>query len=147
MSKGNSANAQIAQRLSQAQELIAEVLVLFANDGSGAAAAKTKKVRPKKFAGTPDFSMPIRPFVKGHAAGMNGAKKFVLLLAHLAQGDESKTVPLSDIQGQWNKMTDKSLLGMKFNRLYTNEAKNNDWVHTPAKAEYQLRPNWKEIFE
>jgi hypothetical protein len=146
MSKGNSADVQIAQRLSQAQELIAEVLALLANDGSGTD-AKKKKARPKKFAGAPDFSMPIRPFVKRHAAGMNGAKKFVLLLAHLAQGDESKTVPLSDVESQWNKMTDKSLLGMKFNRLYTNEAKNNDWVHTPAKAEYRLRPNWKEIFE
>jgi hypothetical protein len=61
------------------------------------------------------------------------------------QGDESETISLSDVEGQWNKMTNRTLLGMKFNRLYSSEAKNNDWVHAPAKGVYQLRPSWRDI--
>lgn len=144
MSKGNSVRDKIVQRLSQAQELIAEVLALLGDD-TPAAAEKQKKATAKKPSSNPDFTMPIRPFVKSHASGMNGAAKFTLLVAHLVQGDESKTIPLSDVEGEWNKMTDRTLLGMKFNRLYSSEAKNNDWVHAPAKGVYQLRPSWRKI--
>jgi hypothetical protein len=109
------------------------------------AAEKQKKPTAKKLSGDLDFTTPIRPFVKRHAAGMNGAGKFTLLVAHFVRGDESKTILLSDAETQWNKMTDRTLLGMKFNRLYSSEAKNNDWVHAPAKGVYQLRPSWREI--
>ena len=57
-----------------------------------------------------------------------GNNAFTLLVARLVEGDESKTIPLSEVEDTWNKMTDRILLGMKFNRLYTSEAKNNDWV-------------------
>ena len=147
MSKGNSgARDKIAQRLRQAHELISEAMDLLGDDLSiSAPTEKQKKSTAKKPSRDLDFNTPIRPFVKRHAAGLNGAAKFTLLVAHLAQGDESKTISLSDVEGQWNKMTDRALLGMKFNRLYTSEAKNNDWVHAPAKGMYQLRPSWQEI--
>jgi len=145
MSKGNSAHDKIVARLSQAQALILEAMTLL---GSDAAAPKVKpsKTTAKKTAGSFDFTTPIRPFVKRHASKMSGPKKFVLLVSYLTQGDESKTVRLSDVTAEWNKMTDKSLLGMKFNLFYTNEAKNNNWVRTPAKGAYQLGSDWKEIF-
>lgn len=141
MSKGSSPRKKIAQRLSQAQELISEAMALLDDD----LPAAPEKLTVKKVPGDLDFTTPIRPFVKRHAASMNGAAKFTLLVAYLVQGDESKTIPLSDVEGRWNKMTDRTLLGMKFNRLYCSEAKNNDWVHAPAKGVYHLRPSWREI--
>jgi len=143
MSRGNNARDKIAERLSQAQELISEAMVLLHHEAP--AAAEKQKATKKKSSGGLDFTMPIRPFVKRHAAGMNGAAKFTLLVARLVEGDESKTIPLSEVEDTWNKMTDRILLGMKFNRLYTSEAKNNDWVHAPAKGVYQLRTAWREI--
>ena len=148
MSKGNSAHSAASERLKQAQELISEAMALLGDAGAKPTpVSKAPKAAEKKAAGDPDFTTPIRPFVKQHAVGMNGARKFALLVAYLAQGDEKNAIPLGDVKGHWNKMTDKSLLGMKFNRLYTNEAKNNDWVNSPAKGVYHLRPKWKAIFE
>lgn len=90
--------------------------------------------------------MPIRAFIKKHGSNLSGAKKFTLLLAHLTKGDRSKRVPLAAIEKHWNKMKAKGLLGMKFNRLYTAQAKENDWVHTEKAGLYYLRPSWNEIF-
>ena len=88
----------------------------------------------------------MRAFVKKYKAGLNGSKKFTLLLAYLSKGDISKTVELSEIETHWNKMTSKNLLGMKFNRLYTSEARENDWASTEKPGIYRLRPTWKVIF-
>jgi hypothetical protein len=93
-----------------------------------------------------DFTMPIRAFVKKYSSGLNGSKKFVLLLAYLSKGDVSKTVKLSDVESHWNKMKAKGLLGMKFNRLYSSEARENDWASTEKSGLYQLRPSWRTIF-
>jgi len=146
MSKGNSAQARVAQRLSKAQELISEALALL-DEESPTVAEKAKRATAKTSPRDLDFTTPIRPFVKRHAGSMAGAAKFALVVAYLVRGDENKTVPLSEVEDRWNKMTDKSLLGMKFNRLYTSQAKNNDWVHSPTKGQYQLRPSWREILE
>ena len=78
---------------------------------------------------------------------MNGAKKFTLLIAYLTKGDSSKTVPLSEIESHWNRMKSKRLLGMKFNRLYTSQARENDWVSAEKTGTYRLRPSWKAIFD
>ena len=43
-------------------------------------------------------------------------------------------------------MTSKGLLGMKFNRLYTSQARENDWASTEKTGAYRLRPSWKAIF-
>jgi len=90
--------------------------------------------------------MSLRAFVKKHSRSLNGAKKFTLLLAYLTKGDGNKTVPLSEIESHWNKMTSKGLLGMKFNRLYTSQARENDWARTEKTGAYRLRPSWKTIF-
>lgn len=90
--------------------------------------------------------MPLRPFVKKYSAGMNGSKKFTLVLAYLAKGDTSKAVTLSEIEAQWNRMTGRGLLGLNFNRLYTSQARDNDWASTEKSGVYHLRPSWKEIF-
>ncbi len=93
-----------------------------------------------------DFTMSLRPFVKKYSDAMNGAKKFTLLLAYLTKGDVTKTVALSEIETQWNKMTGKELLGMRFNRLYSSQARDNDWASTEKAGAYRLRPSWKGIF-
>lgn len=93
-----------------------------------------------------DFSMPIRPFVKKYSKEMSGPKKFTLLLAFLSKGEVSKQIELKEIKKCWNKMTSKSLLGMKFNLFYSGNAKENDWVNTEKSGSYHLRPSWKEIF-
>lgn len=94
----------------------------------------------------PDFSIPIRAFVKKYARSMSGPQKFVLLLAYFSKGERNKNILLSDIEMKWNHMTSKSLLGMKFNRFYPAQAKENDWVESKKQGEYNLRPAWQEIF-
>lgn len=91
-----------------------------------------------------DFDKPLRPFIKQHAGGLSGPKKFVLLLSRLVKGDLKKEVALEVVQGQWNKMKAKSLLGLTFNRFYPAQAKENDWVETNKQGFYNLRPNWKQ---
>jgi len=44
-------------------------------------------------------------------------------------------------------MTSYYLLGGKFNRFYTNVAKESGWVNTPSKGSYTLRSSWMEVFE
>jgi hypothetical protein len=94
-----------------------------------------------------DLEVPIRPFVKKHAKGMSGPKKFTLLLARLAKGDLKAEIALSEIERNWNKMRSSSLMGMNFNRFYPIEAKNNDWVDSGRKGFYKLRPTWRRIFQ
>ena len=91
-----------------------------------------------------DFTKPERAFVKTHAKGLSGSRKFVLLLAYLAKGVPNKEVPLNDVKKVWNRMTAR--LG-KFNPFYTNEAKENGWVHTMKKGGYVLTTTWREAFE
>ena len=93
-----------------------------------------------------DFSMPIRAFVKKYASGMSGPRKFTLLVAYLSRGDSGKNILLSSLEKEWGRMTSKSLLGMKFNSFYTARAKENDWVESKKKGEYNLRPEWQKIF-
>jgi len=90
--------------------------------------------------------MPLRPFIKQYGVGLSGPKKFTLVLAHPSGGTPTKKVALEDIQRRWNRMTARSLLGMKFNRFYSAAAKDNDWVNTEKSGLYYLRPSWKNIF-
>lgn len=94
-----------------------------------------------------DFSIPIRPFIKRYAIGMNGQKKFTLLLARLTKGDLKKEVILSEVQGHWKRMEGKKFMGMKFNRFYSAEARENDWVESKKDKFYNLRPSWEDIFK
>jgi excinuclease UvrABC ATPase subunit len=92
-----------------------------------------------------DFDIPIRPFVKLYSKGLAGPKKFTLIVAYLSKGDFKKEVTLAEIEKTWNKMTAPHLLGMKFNRFYAGQAKDNDWVETKKKGTYNLRPSWKVV--
>ncbi len=92
-----------------------------------------------------DFGIPIRPFVKRYANGLSGSKKFVLLLAWFAKGDEKKEVSLSDLQARWEKMKGSSLLGLEFNRFFPAEAHESDWIERVGKGFYKLRPDWRNI--
>lgn len=90
-----------------------------------------------------DFSLNERAFVKRHAAGKAGPSKFTILLAFVAKGDESKSIPVNLIKGHWNRMSTKQLLG-KFNRFYPNEAKTRGWVDSKGHGLYCLSKEWKD---
>jgi hypothetical protein len=93
-----------------------------------------------------DFEQPIVAFIKKHVGTMSGPKKFTLLLARLTKGDLKKEISLQDIKSEWSRMTRKPLLGMKFNRFYASQARQQDWVELKKKGMYRLRPSWQQIF-
>jgi hypothetical protein len=93
-----------------------------------------------------DFDIPIRPFIKKYAKGMSGPQRFALLLARLVNGDLKKEVQLKEIEKTWNAMT-ALMDGMEFNRFFPSQAKDHDWVESKQRGSYNLRPNWKQIFE
>jgi hypothetical protein len=117
--------------------------VVFADSPDKFKATKVAAEGPSKI----DFSIPIRAFIKKYCVRMNGSKKFTLVVAYLAKGDEAKGIPLSEIEAQWNRMTSEALLGMKFNRLYSAQARENDWVNSGKGGIYNLRPAWRSIFD
>jgi hypothetical protein len=77
-----------------------------------------------------DLTIQVKAVVKRHAKNMSGPEKFTLLLVWLAKGDPKTEVQLGAIMSLWNKMSAKNLLGGKFNHLYPNQAKTNDWVES-----------------
>lgn len=137
--------SDIIQKLQQIESLTRECLAELgkapkdtANKISGKSVASSKSI---------DFSMPMRNFIFQHAKSMKGlGEKFTLVLAFLSKGEESKQIPLSQIEEEWKKMTAGSLLGAKFNRSYTEKAKSKDLVYSPKVGFYSLRPNWQQIF-
>ena len=94
-----------------------------------------------------NFALNPNAFVNKYAQGRTGKEKFTWLVAFLSKGDDTVEVPLKDIQQLWNRMTAKTQLGVKFNYLYTNEAKVNGWVDSPQKGYYRLAAGWYEIYE
>ena len=106
-------------------------------------AAPISAQQPANFAAELDFEKPLRPFVKAYAKGLSGPQKFTPVLSWLSKGDPKKEINLSDIQAQWEKMTEKSLLGIKFNRFFSAQARNNDWAESKKQGVYNLRPGWQ----
>ena len=99
-----------------------------------------KKVRPIVTArATPDFSLPLRAFMKRYAKGLGGPQKFTLLVAKLSGGKTGPSISLGELEKTWNRMT--ALMG-KFNPAYTTRAKDNGWVDTPKTGYYALRSSW-----
>jgi hypothetical protein len=146
MGKGNDIDvSQLTDQLEQAYALIGDALSVLKRDKKKAA-SRAPAAKTKKSSKALDFSTPIRAFIKKHAGGMSGPKKLALLVAYLTKGDATKQIPLADVEKQWNKMTAKNLLGVKFNRFYTSQAKENDWVTTGKTGAYSVRPSWKDIF-
>jgi hypothetical protein len=107
--------------------------------GRGRAAPRDKEHPPT--GARPDLSLPLRPFIKRNAQGASGAKKFTLLVAHLAKGDLDAEVARADVEKQWNKM--KGLLGGPFNAAHSSRAKDNGWVDSLKFGVYKLLPGWE----
>jgi hypothetical protein len=84
----------------------------------------------------------MRAFVKTHARTLSGPKKFALLVAYLSKNNPEKTVPFTDIESNWNKMT--GLLG-KYNPAHSTRAKDNGWVDSPKQGVYVIVPGWEII--
>lgn len=147
MPKENNIDQDLILHIQDARDALDAALAILNGGGSAPKKKQATKVlgAARQSSGALDFTMPLRAFVKKYSNGMNGAKKFALLLAYLSGGDASKTVNLADIETQWNRMTAKGLLGMKFNRLYSSEARDNDWAATEKSGVYRLRPSWKTI--
>jgi hypothetical protein len=89
-----------------------------------------------------DFTIPVRPFMKTFVS-LSGAKKFVLLVAWIAKGDLQKQVVLSEVEEHWSGMA--GMLGLKFNRKFSSDARESDWVKAEKPGVYTLRPNWKQV--
>jgi len=68
------------------------------------------------------------------------------LLTHRFCYRAKKEVELKEIEKKWNSMT--SLMDrMEFNRFFSSQAKDRDWVESKKRGFYRLRPSWKGIFE
>src|SRR5258708_394109 len=61
----------------------------------------TAKPAPKAPPPTLDFTKSERAFIKAHAKGLSGTRKFVLLVAYIAKGQVGKEVQLSDLHKRW----------------------------------------------
>jgi len=90
----------------------------------------------------PDFSLPVRAFVKRHAKGIGGPQKFTMLLARLSGGKTGVAVNLKEIEKAWNRM--RGLMEGKFYTMYGVRAKENGWVDTAKTGSYALRSSWVE---
>jgi len=135
---------ELLQKLNQAHDLIIECLEGLGKNG-GRESIKTVRTEGKKkgdLLAEVDFEKPIRPYIGEYTKDKSGPKKFTLLVAYLTKGDVSQSVLLSEVKKQWNRM--KSLLGGNFNRFYSSQAKDKDWVYSPKQGLYTLRPKWKD---
>lgn len=90
-----------------------------------------------------DFSMNERSFARRFASGLSGPEKFALLVAYLAKGKQENQVLLREVEKLWNRM--KSILSGRFNRKYSNKAKEYGWVNSPKQGTYVLLPGWTEV--
>lgn len=140
---------KITQKLKQIEILVSECLADLSNDKSFTKGKTThtsgslsKKSPVDK--GKIDFSIPLRPFAKKYTKGMNGSQKFTLILAKLTDGNLEKKINIAAIEQSWSSMT--AIMGVKYNRFYSQGAKDNDWVISEKIGIYSLRPSWLEIF-
>jgi hypothetical protein len=109
---------------------------------SNAGIAQPKLLLERNLPSDIDFSTPARPFMKSFA-GLSGARKFVLLVAWMSKGDPETQVSLSEVENLWHSMS--GMLKATFNRKFTSDAKESDWVQTKKVGFYNLRPSWKEV--
>lgn len=140
--------SKLAEMLGQIKLLVEQCITLIGDETSTRLASKGELRRPSK--STPkalDFHLPERAFVRAYARHLSGPKKFVLLLAYLAKGKISVDVRLRDVEKHWNRMTSPSLLAGKFNRFYSNTARERGWVDTKKAGIYVLRPTWAEVLK
>jgi hypothetical protein len=130
----------LVSKLQQARTLMDECLrSVTANDDP---AVELTSIETSSGSKDIDFSVPIRPFRK-EFAGLSGGRKFTLLLAWLVKGDLKKEIALAAIISEWDNMS--GMLNAKFNRKFSSDAREADWVTTVKDGIYVLRPNWAEV--
>jgi len=88
---------------------------------------------------TPDFSLPIRPFMNRYARGRSGPQAFTLLVARLAEGEVGREVRADEVRREWSRMT--GILG-DFATMYGTRAKNEALVDSPQRGVFVLLADW-----
>ncbi|HLD64070.1 MAG TPA: hypothetical protein VI913_04215 [Candidatus Peribacteraceae bacterium] len=148
MRKGNSPTSQkeLVNKLETIRVLANECLTLLSQRQHLAYPRPRRTEQPPSSVPSLDFESHVRAFVKRHARGLSGPKKFVLILAYLTKGSTNKEVSLGDIKKLWNTMKSKSLLGMRFNLFFSDKAKEGGWVGSKKRGFYNLDRSWKKIF-
>jgi hypothetical protein len=92
------------------------------------------------------FSISQKTFIHRYAKGLNGPKKFALLVAFLVKGKTGETIEIGGIKKAWNKMTAKNLMGLDYNGRYASDAVTFGWVDSKKYGTYSLSSSWTEIF-
>jgi len=145
-----SSHKDLLTKLHQAQTLMDECIAEIQGQPPRKSGATPAHARRHKSVPAPrdlDFEANERAFVKAHARGLSGPKKFVLLVALLAKGKAGTEVNVKEVEKRWNKMTASNLLDGKFNTFYSTTAKENGWVNTRKQGVYILRSSWQDIFK
>ncbi len=144
-SKASNVSA-VAEKLTQIRQMTDECIKELVTVGKARRAAprSSSSVGLRRADGALNYDAHKRAFVRAHCRGLSGGQKFVLLLSYIAKGRSGSDVPLKDVERMWNRMT--SLLKGKFNRKYTNDAKERGWVNTKKTGVYVLSNSWKDIF-
>lgn len=136
---------KLIEMLGQIKLLVEQCITLVGDEASSRPTSKAKPQSPGKIIRKGlDFNLPERAFVRTYARHLSGPKKFVLLVAYLAKGKVGVDVQLGSVKKHWNRMTSPSLLRGKFNRFYSNAARERGWVDTKKAGIYFLRPTWTE---
>ena len=91
---------------------------------------------------SPEFVLPVRAWAKKHAHAKSGAQIFALLAAYVAKGDPSHTIPLSQIEKLWSRMT--GVLGIPYNPKHSTMAKEHGWVDSPSHGKYTVTTTWSD---
>lgn len=96
--KNNIAELNVTDLVKRIEKL--EKAIFKGKGASGEPAADNhgrRAIQPKERL---DFSIPIRAFLKKYSMGMNGPRKFVLIVAYLTQGDLTKHASLADVRAE-----------------------------------------------
>jgi hypothetical protein len=136
---------EVIAALKEIERLVSACLAGMGEGPSPNAKPATMVISPRRATrALPDFTAPIRHFMKQHAQEMNGQQRFTLMLAYLSKGKPNTEIKLETIRNAWSGM--KGLLG-KFNTGYATWAKDHGWVDSPKARVYVLRPGWTEILD
>ncbi len=92
-----------------------------------------------------DFSLGERAFVRKYVADQtSGHAKFVILLALMSKGKTGDQITVEALSKLWAKL--KGPMGGIYHNIYATRAKDSDWVDSPKKGVFTLRPSWKDAF-
>lgn len=92
-----------------------------------------------------DFSLNIRAFMKKYGKDLSGPKKFTLLIAYIAEGDDKKIVKSEELSKELKSL--KSFFNGKTKKNYSTRAKENGWINSPNRGGYVITKNWLDIIK